>query len=224
MKTGKVKWFNENKGFGFLTSDTGEDIFVHFSAIQMNGFRNLTEGQLVRFDVAQVKLSDGRTVAQAAGVYPLDEPNDVKPNHRKLNVFLCHSSNDKPTVRVLYERLTKVPYISPWLDEKDLLPGQDWNLEIAKAVRTSDCVVVCLSKGATNKEGYLQKEIGFALDAAQEKPEGTIFLIPVRVELCDPPPRLARWQYVDFFEETGFQKLLLSLQYRATSLGILLNT
>lgn len=138
-------------------------------------------------------------------------------------MFICHSSSDKPAVRELFSRLATVPYVSPWLDENNLLPGQDWNLEITRAVKAADCVVVCLSRGAINREGYVQREIGFALDAAQEKPEGTIFLIPVRLEVCEPPDRLARWHYVDLYDETGFEKLLLSLQYRATSLGLLLS-
>jgi CspA family cold shock protein len=54
MKTsGTVKWFNDAKGFGFITSETGEDLFVHFSAIQGGGFRSLAEGSAVEFDVVQ---------------------------------------------------------------------------------------------------------------------------------------------------------------------------
>lgn len=51
MSEGKVKWFNESKGFGFIEADEGKDVFVHFSAIQSTGFRTLQEGQRVSFDI-----------------------------------------------------------------------------------------------------------------------------------------------------------------------------
>jgi CspA family cold shock protein len=53
MSEGKVKWFNERKGFGFIETDEGSDVFVHFSAIQDNGFRTLQEGQRVSFEMQQ---------------------------------------------------------------------------------------------------------------------------------------------------------------------------
>jgi len=51
METGTVKWFNDDKGFGFITRENGDDVFAHFSAIQSDGFKTLDEGQSVTFDV-----------------------------------------------------------------------------------------------------------------------------------------------------------------------------
>jgi cold shock protein len=68
MATGTVKWFNETKGFGFITPDGGgEDVFAHFSAIQVQGFKVLREGQKVSFDVVQ-----GQKGKQASNIKPLD--------------------------------------------------------------------------------------------------------------------------------------------------------
>ncbi|MEJ2178712.1 MAG: cold-shock protein [Gammaproteobacteria bacterium] len=53
MHTGTVKWFNESKGFGFISQETGEDVFVHFRSIVGDGFKTLTEGQEVKFDIEQ---------------------------------------------------------------------------------------------------------------------------------------------------------------------------
>jgi CspA family cold shock protein len=64
--TGTVKWFNESKGFGFISQENGPDVFAHFSAIQGSGFKTLAEGQAVQFEVTQ-----GQKGPQASNIVPL---------------------------------------------------------------------------------------------------------------------------------------------------------
>lgn len=137
---------------------------------------------------------------------------------RPLRVFLCHSSDDRPQVRELYQWL-RAEGIDAWLDEENLDPGEDWALAIPRAVRNSDVVLVCLSKSSVNRAGYVQKEIRLALDAADEQPEGAIFLIPVKLEECAVPERLSRWHWVDLPKQHAREKLLRALSRRANELG-----
>jgi len=138
---------------------------------------------------------------------------------RLLNVFLCHSSGDKSAVRNLYQQLLHDGF-DPWFDKEALLPGQDWDQEIQKAVSHTDAVVVCLSRSSINKAGYVQKEIKLALDVADTQPENTIFLIPLKLEECEVPQRLHKWHWVNLFEEGGYERLIQSLRFRTKDLGI----
>lgn len=135
-----------------------------------------------------------------------------------LTVFLCHSSGDKDAVRALHRGL-RAARAQPWLDEVDLLPGQIWEREIPEAVRRSDAVLVCLSVGSTAKSGFVQKEIKFALDAAEEQSDDSIYIVPGRLETCEVPARLRRWQWVDLFAADGFDRLITALQARALAVG-----
>ena len=67
MTVGTVKWFNADKGYGFIAPESGEDVFVHFSAIQATGYRSLDEGQVVEFEITQ-----GQRGPQAANVRLLE--------------------------------------------------------------------------------------------------------------------------------------------------------
>jgi formylglycine-generating enzyme required for sulfatase activity len=136
---------------------------------------------------------------------------------RPLKVFLCHASLDKPRVRELYRYLRRRG-IRPWFDEIDLVGGQDWQVEIPKALATSDAIIICLTKNSVDKEGYVQKEIKFALDRALEMPEGRNFLIPVRFEECEVPFSLGRFHWVDLFDEAGYSRMMRALKFRASQL------
>ncbi|EIP8133974.1 cold-shock protein [Enterococcus faecalis] len=64
MNNGTVKWFNSDKGFGFITGEDGNDVFAHFSAIQADGFKSLEEGQVVTFDI-----EEGQRGMQAVNIF-----------------------------------------------------------------------------------------------------------------------------------------------------------
>ena len=133
-------------------------------------------------------------------------------NERKPRIFLCHAKEDKEHVRDLYRQLKAAGY-HPWLDEEDLLPGQDWDLEIRRAIRGSGFFLACLSKASIDKRGYVHKEIKMGLDELDQMPEGKIYLIPVRLEECKVPDRLESRHWVDLFAPDGFQKLKQALDF-----------
>jgi hypothetical protein len=127
------------------------------------------------------------------------------------DVFICHSSDDKEQVRGLYQRL-RDDGVTCWFDEEDLLPGQDWEREIDKALKSCRFVLACLSEESVTRSGFVQTELRRALDLADRQPEDTIFLIPVRLQLCTIPYRLQRIHCVDMFVPTGYERLLRVLR------------
>ena len=126
-------------------------------------------------------------------------------------VFLTYAHSDKKAVRQIYHRLIR-NQINTWLDEKELIPGQDWKHEIRQAILRSKIVIVCLSKQFNKQGGFRHEELQIALEKARSFPEGEIFIVPARLEKCDLPEPLRQWQCVDLFEADGFRKLLRALK------------
>lgn len=122
------------------------------------------------------------------------------------HVFLCHSADDKAIVRVFHRQLLADGF-APWLDEHDLIPGQPWESVIRSVIRNSRVVVVFLSRGSVQKTGFVQREIRIALDAADERPPGTIYVIPARIEPCPIPEGLADRHAIDLFAPDGYVRL-----------------
>ena len=138
-------------------------------------------------------------------------------SQRPLRVFLCHAAKDKPIVRELYRRLDAQNWVKAWLDTDQILPGQNWREAIEEAVETADIVIICLSNNSVTKEGYIQREMRYAQDISLEKPEGTIFLVPLKLEECEAPRGLRIYQWIDYFgeeKEQNYERLLRSLRVR----------
>jgi hypothetical protein len=130
---------------------------------------------------------------------------------RKLRVFLLYARRDEKFVRRLYQRLVRES-ADVWLDQEKLLPGQDWAYEIRIAIQSSDIVIACLSRQFNRQGGYRHEELRIALEKAASLPDGSTFLIPARLERCDLPEPLRRWQCVDLFEADGYKKLIRVLK------------
>ncbi len=133
-------------------------------------------------------------------------------DEKKLLVFISHASEDNTAAKRLTKRL-KDDGFDPWLDLERLLPGQDWNLEIEKAMRESGAILLCFSEESASKESYIQKEYKRAMRIQEEKPEGTIFIIPVRLDECELPFYLREIQWVDYPD--GYDRLVAALNARA---------
>ena len=127
-------------------------------------------------------------------------------------IFLCHASEDKAQVREVYQRLKALGF-EPWLDEEDILPGQDWEYEIERALETSDFVIVFLSTRSVGKVGYVQREFRRALYKAEEMPEGFIHTIPVKLDDCEVPHRFSHHQWANLYQAGAFDRIVRALYH-----------
>jgi hypothetical protein len=137
----------------------------------------------------------------------------------QVRIFLAHASEDKPQVRQLYDAL-KAQGFAPWLDEVDLIPGQVWREEIPKAIRRADLFLACLSSRSAGKQGYVQSEFRTALTTFGERPPGSIWLIPVKLDDCEIPDlqipdrgiSLRDIQWLDLSRQTAFEQLVKAIE------------
>jgi hypothetical protein len=125
-------------------------------------------------------------------------------------VFICYARENEDTARLVHTRVAHLG-IDAWLDKVSLQPGQNWRIEIPKALRSAKVVVILFSQAQLGKRGYVQKELKLAMEVLDETPETEIRVIPVRIEPCDVPERFSSLQWVDLFEPDGLQRLLKSL-------------
>lgn len=137
---------------------------------------------------------------------------------QKIQIFLSYAPEDAKTVTGLYHRLSADGF-RLWFDRFDLLGGQDRKLAIKRAVQGSVAVVACLSDMAIFGVGSRHRELSLALDIADEQPEGTIFIIPLRLQPCNVPDRLEHLQHIDFYDPDGYDRLKRALIARLQDLG-----
>jgi formylglycine-generating enzyme required for sulfatase activity len=144
----------------------------------------------------------------------------VRAMTTRRRIFLAHAREDKLRVRALYDDL-KARGFDPWLDAVDLMPGQIWKSEIPKAIRQAEIFLACLSMRSVEKRGYVHREFRLALSAFGERPPGSIYLIPVRLDDCEMPDleipdqgmSFQDIQWVDLWEEGGLDRLVNAIDH-----------
>ena len=130
-----------------------------------------------------------------------------------VQIFIAYASKDREQVEQLYQKLQEMGY-KPWMDSKDILPGQEWNLSIQEAIQNADFFVVCLSQTAVNERGDFQKQIGWALDLWPEKLKNDTYVLPVLFEECEIPEKLKQFMWIELFHNNGWTNLLEAIRER----------
>ena len=138
----------------------------------------------------------------------------------EIQIFLAHAREDKEEVLKLYDRLLIAGY-KPWLDKKDLIPGQNWRSVIPRVIEDSQLFIACLSKQSISKRGYIQNEFKLALNQLASLPSDSIYLIPLRLDECEIPDlrqdeyglNLRDIHWLDYWETDGFDQLERAINY-----------
>jgi MinD-like ATPase involved in chromosome partitioning or flagellar assembly len=155
-----------------------------------------------------------------AAVEVKDPPADALAPFRTLRVrktetptvFVSYAREDEAAVRALATQL-KAAGFRTWLDKDNLHAGEDWQSVIEKTIEQADFVIICYSSRAVVKRGYVQREIKKTLEIVEFQPEGTVFLIPVRLDECELPRSVSNLHAVDLFDQSGFSRLEESIRY-----------
>lgn len=128
-------------------------------------------------------------------------------------VFISHASEDTDDAEFIYE-LLKSNHYEPWLDFKALKVGMQWDYEIEEALRESDFVIILLSKVATNKRGYIQREIKRMDRYSEEKLSDDIYILPILIDDCEVPKNLSKYHYMKTIQTDFNKNLIESLNFQ----------
>lgn len=127
------------------------------------------------------------------------------------SIFLSYAKEDVVKVENIYRKLRTAGF-NPWIDTQNIVPGELWEQSIRKAIRKADFFFACISKNSIIKQGMIQKETKTALSVWEELLENDIYLIPIRLEDCPVPEPLKRFQWINLFEQDGWDKLFAGIR------------
>ena len=127
-----------------------------------------------------------------------------------VTAFISYVRVDKDSVDPIYRLLLEAG-LSPWMDIYNLLPGENWEQSIIRAIKKSDIFVAILTNNSVTRRGVIQKELKLAIDKLDEYLPDDIFIIPIRLDDCEIPERLAHLQVLDWNYGKGKTRLIEAL-------------
>lgn len=133
------------------------------------------------------------------------------------SVFISYAKEDIGPAEGIYTFLMQAGF-DPWLDKKKLLPGQDWNLAIQEALHRADFIILLLSETSVSKRGYIQREFRKALEYCEYKLDSDIYIIPIKLNECDVPQQLQRFQWIEYTDQEMNKSVLRALRTQQKTL------
>lgn len=140
----------------------------------------------------------------------------------KPMIFVSYARKDAERVAELCSRLGRAG-LQPWLDTEEIKPGEDWERKIMNAINAAPLFLAVLSSNSVDRRGMLQVEIKEALKTWYRKLPDDIYLIPLRLEPCEVPEALAKFQWVDMFARDGFERLVHAIRIQLDRLGVIVS-
>lgn len=136
-----------------------------------------------------------------------------------FKIFVSYATEDRAIVAPVVDRL-KAEGFSPWYDQH-ILPGENWKLKIEENQRDANVVLIFMSQHSVFKRGFVQREANLALDRLNEMLPGDIYIIPIRLDDCDPPQQIKdRVQIIDNSRPDFWERLLAALRKAAHQRGV----
>ncbi|MBD3339076.1 MAG: TIR domain-containing protein, partial [Candidatus Lokiarchaeota archaeon] len=116
--------------------------------------------------------------------------------HQKPKIFLSYAHEDIGMAKRIYQDLRRYD-LDVWIDCESLLPGQNWKITIEKAIKQSQFYLLLLSSHSMTKRGFIQKEMRIAYEMLEKCSEDDIYIIPVRLNECEPSLKISDIHYID---------------------------
>jgi TIR domain/Caspase domain len=157
----------------------------------------------------------GEVAGPPAFVPPQKAKTTVIVPEKGVKVFISCADNDLQMGRRLFTDLKSKGH-RPWLAKESLIPGQDWKATTSEALRTSDLFITLLSATSVARRGYFHKELREAIEILEQMPSSSIFIIPARVDKCEPPQEaLRKIFWIDLFPDydAGVERIARAIDH-----------